>query len=322
LDFQERILSKRLLIFGFGELKWQCLSSDQKYITNLERTEKRNAAEIRNVPGDSGHSRDTDDTDDSGDWESVDSDDSTDSVKDPELECLTPHVFENEDHDFFFPHSAAEIFHAPRTTDLWHDIVREYSCREHTVPQDRFHAIGGIIRAPEIAWSDTCIARLWRSRLVESLFWKINERREGRKKLHWKRSDLYVAPSWSWLSVPEAVCYRLIENAAGDKFFCPTAQIVECSVGLVDENLRLGEMREGRIVLRTTVLPAPGRGPDDAPGVYIEQDEAEQDELARTMSIGMSWIPIAMLIRTARIRGGEPTSFLPNWDSLMFTNRC
>jgi hypothetical protein len=79
------------------------------------------------------------------------------------------------------------------------------------------------------------------------------------------------------LSVPEAVCYDLIANAAGDKFFCPAAQGVECYVGLVDENIRLREMREGRIVLRTTVLPAPGRGPDDAPGVYVEQDELDTD---------------------------------------------
>jgi hypothetical protein len=54
---------------------------------------------------------------------------------------------------------------------LWADIVKEYSRRKLSLPGDRLSAIAGIVKILESSWSDTCIAGLWRSQLVQNLFW-------------------------------------------------------------------------------------------------------------------------------------------------------
>jgi hypothetical protein len=272
--FQERHLSKRILFFGHGELKWQCQSSGPEHSGHLEHME---------LPKKPGNKNDPDDADDINDWvtdtpedsyDSDDSDDAQDSSSSAEPEPLTPHVFDKD--DFHIPYSVRELFSVPRTDHLWHDIIDEYTNRQHAVPQDRVHAIAGMIEQLEIAWSDTCIAGLWRSRLVQSLFWISGDyyaRDEAVEETRsWKRSNLYLAPSWSWQSVPGAISYHLHSSSGGpdDGIFYPTAQIIECSVDLVAETLRLGEMKGGKIVLRTTVLHSPGKSST----VTVDMDEA------------------------------------------------
>jgi hypothetical protein len=50
--------------------------------------------------------------------------------------------------------------------------------------------------------------------------------------------------------------------------------VIECSVDLLNESLRLGALRGGKIVLRTIVLPVSG----NSPVVLAEPDEGETSE--------------------------------------------
>ncbi|KAE9376277.1 HET-domain-containing protein, partial [Stipitochalara longipes BDJ] len=130
--FQERMLSRRLLIFVNGELKWQCPSSSLENSYNWESDE----------------------------WQTTDSEDSfgqaflqLDFSHQP-LACFSAQIT-NTDGDSF-----------------WADTVKEYSSRIFTKPEDRLPAIAGIIQSLENSCGDTCVAGLWRSRLAQDLYWE------------------------------------------------------------------------------------------------------------------------------------------------------
>ena len=66
----------------------------------------------------------------------------------------------------------------------------------------------------------------------------------------WLKQDnqkLYLAPSWSWLSCDEPVCYD-------HSPFKPTARLVSCFVEPVDRSSRLGRLKGGKLVLDTEFL--------------------------------------------------------------------
>ena len=75
---------------------------------------------------------------------------------------------------------------------FWYTSGTRYSCRKLTFPQDKLPAISGFAHEVARTLGDCYLAGLWRNDLVLGLLWKTNSAS--------KFSDLYLGPSWSWVS--------------------------------------------------------------------------------------------------------------------------
>ncbi|KAI1773591.1 HET-domain-containing protein [Hypoxylon cercidicola] len=76
---------------------------------------------------------------------------------------------------------------------LWRELIEEYTRRDLTFPQDRQHAISGIVDFLSSTYGDKCNFGIWRSCAVACLLWKATPGRES-----YAIPDL---PTWSWMSV-------------------------------------------------------------------------------------------------------------------------
>ncbi|EPE27936.1 heterokaryon incompatibility protein [Glarea lozoyensis ATCC 20868] len=76
----------------------------------------------------------------------------------------------------------------------WNDLVEAYSKCALTRPEDKLVALSGLARLFQDMTGDEYLAGLWRSRLPESLGWRVYTPTT-------KLSSDYRAPSWSWASV-------------------------------------------------------------------------------------------------------------------------
>ncbi|KAI0165153.1 HET-domain-containing protein [Hypoxylon sp. FL1284] len=76
---------------------------------------------------------------------------------------------------------------------LWRELVEEYTRRDLSFPQDRQHAITGIVDFLSPTYRDKCHFGIWKSCAVACLLWKVTPGRES-----YAITDL---PTWSWMSV-------------------------------------------------------------------------------------------------------------------------
>lgn len=85
---------------------------------------------------------------------------------------------------------------APRSRqELWASIVRDYSGRLLTYPEDKASAIAGVANELSEAWNDEYVWGAWKGDLVFYLAWY----RDPGVARNITRSER--APSWSWLSL-------------------------------------------------------------------------------------------------------------------------
>ncbi|KAL8835097.1 MAG: hypothetical protein Q9170_003453 [Blastenia crenularia] len=96
------------------------------------------------------------------------------------------------------------FLHRPKTIspgfarrNLWIDLVIEYSSRQHTIPNDKIHALRAIATRYQRYMGDEYIAGLWKSWLIPGLLWKSLEPDRPRRERQY--------PSWSWLSAEGSV---------------------------------------------------------------------------------------------------------------------
>jgi Heterokaryon incompatibility protein (HET) len=74
---------------------------------------------------------------------------------------------------------------------LWIDLVESYTRCALTKNDDKLPAFSGLAHLFQDATGDDYLSGLWRSRLVDLLYWTAERPMR-------KTPDLYVAPSWSW----------------------------------------------------------------------------------------------------------------------------
>jgi len=80
----------------------------------------------------------------------------------------------------------------------WYTLVEEYALRSLTFDHDKLPALSGLASRYQAAFPDSqYIAGLWTKQFPRALLW-YSQRREGR------RSNSYIAPTWSWASLIEA----------------------------------------------------------------------------------------------------------------------
>lgn len=78
--------------------------------------------------------------------------------------------------------------------NLWNGLVREYTQCALTKRSDKLIAISGLANLVHETTGDQYVAGLWKSRLAESLDWRVYEPTA-------KIDSEYRAPSWSWASI-------------------------------------------------------------------------------------------------------------------------
>lgn len=93
--------------------------------------------------------------------------------------------------------SLSDICCSKDKLECWSDIVRQYTLRHVTFPNDRPYAIAGIASALEETWAQKYVFGSWTDHFLEMLTWFNVAGFPSHPSL--QRSDR--APSWSWLSI-------------------------------------------------------------------------------------------------------------------------
>ncbi|KAH8590099.1 heterokaryon incompatibility protein-domain-containing protein [Bisporella sp. PMI_857] len=93
--------------------------------------------------------------------------------------------------------SSRALFHSQDRAASWSEIVRQYTLRNFTFPEDRSRAITGIVEALEKVWDDKCVFGMWVSRFLEQMTWY----NIAGFRFHPSMRRSNSAPSWSWLSI-------------------------------------------------------------------------------------------------------------------------
>ena len=140
-------------------------------------------------------------------------------------------------------------------------IVREYSHRRLTFPQDKLPALSGIARFFQASHIEEgyqeselpqYLAGMWSDDLLEQLLWIA--------KHPTTTNPVYVAPTWSWASMSGPVDFRQNSDFAekmgmGDIVYDYEAHVLEavCTPATLDS---FGRLSGGHLKISTAVFPA------------------------------------------------------------------
>lgn len=80
---------------------------------------------------------------------------------------------------------------------LWREIVNQYSATRLSFVDDQAVALSGVAKVLRDTFDDEYIAGLWRCGLEYQLAWYVISLEDA----NFQRSHIYLAPTWSWLSV-------------------------------------------------------------------------------------------------------------------------
>lgn len=121
--------------------------------------------------------------------------------------------------------------------DAWHMLIEEFSARNLTRDQDKLPALSGLANLIAAKTGDNYVAGLWRSKIVEDLFWTIETIEPSHHcddpghdasfratKSSVRRPTQYRAPSWSWAALDGKIEYWPL-NFAGIQARCVEVQI-------------------------------------------------------------------------------------------------
>jgi hypothetical protein len=154
-----------------------------------------------------------------------------------------------------------------KESQVWAFLVNEYTSRNLTVSTDRLPAISGLAQVYEglISSEDQIryIAGLWYHQLPEGLLWKKEPRDIKREitqlhliahtvNVHYD-SKQYVAPTWSWASVPWKVNLPLNPNLGCQSI---SAKVIEAEVKLQDVGNEYGGVQSGHLILKGPMFRA------------------------------------------------------------------
>ncbi|KAI4912688.1 hypothetical protein J4E90_006094 [Alternaria incomplexa] len=146
--------------------------------------------------------------------------------------------------------------------DAWFQLVRDYTARGITYPKDKFPAISGVTTVLQRMTGDVCAAGLWKRNFAKWLLWVPRH-----DVAPFKRSDVWMAPSWSFMSGEGPVDYGLGDLTTGMntslRGFC--AFLEECRVVPKGLNL-LGELKDGWAKISGSVTDVTAIGKDVATG--------------------------------------------------------
>lgn len=90
---------------------------------------------------------------------------------------------------------------------MWRQIMIQYSKTRLSFSEDRLIALSGIAKVLQDTFDDQYVAGLWRHNLEHQIAWSATYS----KGADFRRRQIYVAPTWSWLSVDGPVAPTLLD---------------------------------------------------------------------------------------------------------------
>jgi len=202
---QEFILSRRVLKYGSYQMSWTCLTKE------LYENENVDAAK------DYGNEN----ADTSKDWW---------QLRDKRFSALRKG----------FHRSPQFSTHNSKT---WKELVKEYTSRDLSNPNDRLLAISGIATTLGERSKDLYLAGLWLRDFPSALLWEIASPLDP-------RPNNYRAPSWSWGSVDGLVTFPI------DLDSDPDLKLLSYSVTPVESAAPYGAVKAGYIEIMGRMRPA------------------------------------------------------------------
>jgi hypothetical protein len=122
-----------------------------------------------------------------------------------------------------------------RFSDMWHEIVSDYSSTNATYESDKLPALSGLAKTVQAACGDEYIAGLWKRTISTDLCWQAISR-TTRKPLR------YRAPSWSWASLDGSILWM-------DREVSELLKLVDYSITPVGLD-PFGQIADGWILVR------------------------------------------------------------------------
>ena len=142
---------------------------------------------------------------------------------------------------------------------LWNLVVNQYQTLDLTFERDKLVAISGLAKLHSKFLDTQYLAGMWRAHLAEQLLWV---RRMGCRPCSYRG---YIAPSWSWASIPTPVwlTIRGEENFPGiaglrmqrsgegnPRHFRPLIEVLDVTMDLLDENHPFGAVSKGALRIK------------------------------------------------------------------------
>ena len=148
---------------------------------------------------------------------------------------------------------------------FWKTAVANYSSRALTFQTDRLPAISAIASVVAEATEDHYLAGLWRGKLLAGLGWVAKKSAQDDPRGPRPYQE-YIAPTWSWASLPIGACYFPRSYRAGHRHDPDlNALVLDARTTLDGENL-YGGVSDAAISLSgfhcDAELTIPGRGVD------------------------------------------------------------
>ncbi|KAK8102405.1 hypothetical protein PG984_015551 [Apiospora sp. TS-2023a] len=148
---------------------------------------------------------------------------------------------------------------------IWRSMVMFYTGLRLTVPGDRLPAVGGVARTFAEKRKSPYLAGLFEDAILDDLLWEVRAGGRGRPN----KPGEYIAPSWSWASVAEPVAYRdelvywdedIYQEVQEERVEFAKVESCEAVRAGIDE---FGQVKAGRLrikgpLLQATVLLTPG----------------------------------------------------------------
>lgn len=160
---------------------------------------------------------------------------------------------------FLLPVKEAEIEHKYGYAKAWSRIVEPYSGRDLTFPGDRLPALSGLAKKFQEVTSFTYIAGLWKETIWYDLMWQCDIVTPDTPMAESLAKSVsltasYMGPTFSWVSVPVAVNYKLARHSY------PGARIrhmnvISCKYSTVGRNV-LGKAMDSFINMHGPIIDA------------------------------------------------------------------
>ncbi|KAK3368562.1 hypothetical protein B0H63DRAFT_77877 [Podospora didyma] len=220
--FQEDVLPKRRLIYRGDEMEWRC---SHHHICECGHVGIRSES-TRHQPMSLDKLDDTSST--------------STSVSKPRLDTVR----------------GDKLDHLER----WRSLVRQYSPRLLTMPEDKLMAIAGVAKLLAQKSSngtdgacDAYHAGLWGSELLQQLLWWSADKDISPTPKHFQMHN--GVPSWSWASIQGPVAYMNPPLNSHRMVKRPSALVKEIHLGLVFQNIPTGPVDGGHIILEAQMAP-------------------------------------------------------------------
>jgi len=166
-----------------------------------------------------------------------------------------------------------------RGTEMWSDIMGDYSGRDLTFAEDRLPALAGVASELQKIWMDDYLAGLWRKSLVKHLGWfqqkesmddSIYDYVDGDSiTLHLPGPGQYHSPGWTWTSFQGRIAVKEVVREH--------AEIIECQVALADEKTPFSRVTSGKLVLKAACITESERLKMENSRVCWDYNDCEQE---------------------------------------------